>query len=70
MSACTNHRVRMISSENIYATPHCHGTPVKEREVYKCLACGETHTYTKDLSTGKSEHHQEQLEPGLLTFNP
>lgn len=44
---CANHRVRMISSEVIYANKwdEKYGRePVKDVVVFKCLCCGESRT--------------------------
>jgi len=46
MMACTAHRMRMVSSEAIYASKYGYGEPIADVYIYKCNCCHQTRTLT------------------------
>ena len=53
-TTCTNHRVILISSEQIYTNKHHFGEPVEEKVVYKCFCCNLVKEYTFKIEKTKS----------------
>jgi hypothetical protein len=46
MMVCPSHRMRMISSEEVYASKYGYGEPIYQVFTYHCSTCNQTRTQT------------------------
>lgn len=53
---CPNHRVVLISSEEIYDNKWDFGTPVSNKCIFKCFVCNNSYEYTFKTQGGKVSH--------------